>query len=801
MAKRRLFRVLSAVVKVKPGEERVAILLFFYFFLITAPFTIVKSVRQGSFLDDLGANNLPYAYATAILVGLVVALHARLQTRLSRRSLLVSTLAFFLLTALIFETLFAETDWKWLSLVYWFWANIFAVVITTQFWILVNDIFNPREAKRLIGFFGSGGILGGVVGGLLTGVLARAETAHQLLFLVGAFLLACGGCVLALFVHLREDGELIASYRPAAGTKAPEAPEVGFRDCARSVGKSPYLKLLAAVVLVAGIVSTFVDWQSMSIISGAEKISNRTSFFGYFNAGLLVFAFIFQLVLTSRFIERFGLRTGLLVYPALLLLGTAGLALAAGGAGVLLVAVSLKGGDKALSYSIQQSSRELLYIPVPPGEKYKAKIFIDMFLNRLSKSFGGGILLLLLLLPILQGYRHVYVVAAATCVALVIWMALNVRLSGAYVHAVRDNLAKKWERADGVLAGQADVGLAKLVVDTLESRKRSPELFALHLYEMAKANRLTPEVRQLLSLTETDGGLSVGHPILDGDERPWIPGFETAMPTADVTKEIEEVFALDSYKTVMADYAGRVVEGAAAGGEVGRMELAKAIGLMEKTSPLAAKLEDLLDDPSPRVFQYAAEAAGKLGRREFVPILVHKLADAHLQDDARSALERFGPAITGTLSDYLLDPAEAVDVRREAARLLGQVANAESAALLLEALAAEKDGVETDILDALDWIRSNKPEVILPREVVLEHFAGDVATAAAAKDPSALLHLFKLLGLVYDHDDVFRAYQNVLKRTKDSVAYAVELLDFSVDQEVKDKLFPLLERFGARGDA
>jgi ATP:ADP antiporter, AAA family len=792
MAKHRLFRVLSAVVKVKPGEERVAVLLFAYFFFITAPFTIVKSLRQGSFLDDLGANNLPYAYATAILVGLVVALHARLQTRLSRRGLLVSTLAFFLLTALIFETLFAATDWKWLSLVYWFWANIFAVVLSTQLWILVNDIFNPREAKRLIGFFGSGGILGGVVGGLLTGVLARPETAHRLLFLVGAFLLACGGCVLALFVRLRKDGERIASYRPAAGTKAPEAPEVGFRDCARSVGKSPYLKLLAAVVLVAGIVSTFVDWQSLNIISGAEKILNRTSFFGYFNAGLLVFAFVFQLVLTSRFIERFGLRTGLLVYPALLFLGTAGVALWPG----LIAAVSLKGGDKALSYSIQQSSRELLYIPVPPGEKYKAKIFIDMFLNRLSKSFGGGILLLLLLLPF-----HLYVVCAATGVALIIWMALNVRLSGAYVHAVRDNLAKKWERADGLIAEQADVDLAKLVVDTLESRKRSPELFALHLYEMAKANRLTPEVRQLLSLTETDGGVSVGHPILDGEEQPWVPGFETAMPTADVTKEIEEVFALDSYKAVMADYAGRVVEGAAAGGEVDRMELAKAIGLMEKTSPLAAKLEDLLDDPSPRVFQYAAEAAGKLGRREFVPVLVQKLADAHLQDDARSALERFGPAITGTLSDYLLDPAEAAGVRREAARLLGQVANEESAAVLLEALAAEKDGVETDILDALDWIRSNKPEVILPREVILGHFAGDVETAAAAKDPSALLHLFKLLGLVYDHDDVFRAYQNVLKRTKDSVAYAVELLDFSVDQEVKDKLFPLLERFGARGDA
>jgi AAA family ATP:ADP antiporter len=795
MAKRRLFKVLSALVKVKPGEERVAVLIFAYFFLITAPFSIVKAVRNGSYLDNLSAGNLPYAYATAILIGLAVALQARLQTRLTRRGLLVSTLAFFLLTGLGFEALFEFSDWKWISLVYWFWANLFAVVLTTQFWIVVNDIFNPREAKRLIGFFGSGGILGGVVGGLLTGVLARPETGHRLLFLAGAFLLACLGCVLVLFARLRKDGERIASYRPAQVAAGPGAPEVGFRDCARTVRRSPYLKILAATVLTAGIVSTFVDWQSMNIIGRAPKISNLTSFFGYFNAGLLVFAFLFQLILTSRFIERFGLRAGLLVYPVLLLLGTACVAAWP----FLIAAISLKGGDKALSYSIQQSSRELLYIPVPSAEKYKAKIFIDMFLNRFSKSIGGGVLLLLLLLPLPAGEPVIYAVCAVTGLALLAWMALNVRLSGAYVHEVRDNLAKKWERADGVLAGQADVGLAKLVVDTLESRRKSPELFALHLYEMAKSNRLTPEVRQLLSLAETDGGVSVGHPLLDGEERPWIPGFEVDIPSSDMTKEIEEVFGLDSYKTVMADYAGRLIDGEVDGGEVSRMELAKAIGLMGKTSPLAAKLEDLLLDASPSVFQFAAASAGRLGKREFVPLLVQKLADAHVRDDARSALERYGPAIAGTLADYLLDTGEAADVRREAARLLGQVASPESAAALLETLALEKEGVETDILDALDWIRSNKPDIPLPREAILAHFAADVEDAAGAKDPAALLHLFKLIGLIYDHDDVFRAYQNVLKGTKDSIAYAVELLDFAVDQEVKDKLFPLLERFGAEG--
>ena len=141
-------------------------LLFGYFFSITAPFAIVKSIRDASYLEDMGARSLPYAYATAILIGGVVALHARLQARLPRRTLLGGTLVFFVLTAVVFEALFEMFELDWLSLVYWFWANMFIVVLTTQFWILVNDIFNPRDAKRLIGFFGSGGILGGIAGGL-----------------------------------------------------------------------------------------------------------------------------------------------------------------------------------------------------------------------------------------------------------------------------------------------------------------------------------------------------------------------------------------------------------------------------------------------------------------------------------------------------------------------------------------------------------------------------------------------------------------------------------------------------------
>ncbi len=198
MAKNRLTRILARVVDIKPGEERIALLLFSYFFLITAPFTIIKAVRDASYLDGPGIKNLPYAYATALIVGMFVSLYTRLQVRVSRQRLITFSLVFFVLTAALFFGILSK-QWDWLAIIYYMWANVFVVVVMTQFWMVVNDIFNPREAKRLIGFFGSGGILGGIAAGVVTALIARKGEEHQLFILVMALLVACIFVVRAIF--------------------------------------------------------------------------------------------------------------------------------------------------------------------------------------------------------------------------------------------------------------------------------------------------------------------------------------------------------------------------------------------------------------------------------------------------------------------------------------------------------------------------------------------------------------------------------------------------------------------------
>jgi AAA family ATP:ADP antiporter len=108
--------------------------------------------------------------------------------------------------------------------------------------------------------------------------------------------------------------------------------------------------------------------------------------------------------------------------------------------------------------------------------------------------------------------------------------------------------------------------------------------------------------------------------------------------------------------------------------------------------------------------------------------------------------------------------------------------------------------VKGEIIDALDRIRSQEPEIAFREEVMRGRLNTEMEKLGPVKNAAGLLCLFKLLGLIYDHEDIFRAYQNLAKGTKDSIAYAVELLDNTVSLDIKGKLFPVLDGISRKGD-
>jgi hypothetical protein len=701
-----------------------------------------------------------------------------------------------------------------MPLAFWIWANVLVIVLTTQFWIMVNVVFNPREAKRMIGFFTSGGILGGVFGGLLTGYLG-GKIPDYLLFIATGLFLASIFVVNSIFIWQRKETITPAGSTYEDKVEKEDLSRVGFRDCFDTVRKNYYLLILAAIVTLTFAVPTFIDWQSKTIIENIFQPDEYTTFFGYFHAGLLVVPFFISILMTSNIIKRFGIRLTLLLYPLILLLCSLGIAAVPG----IFFAIFIKGSDKSLSFSLNQSVRELLYIPISPEQKYKAKIFIDMFINRFAKGIGALILFIFLIIHI-DWQDRIRIVSGIAVLFILAWIFLNLKASREYTNAVKNKLKMRWDRADQVVAEAVDIDYTKLVFDLIESKDRSSVLYSLHLFDLIKQDKLTPELRKLISYKSDEIKASSLGVLFAADETTLIPDTEDTIDDEVLQKEIKEIMALDVYQEVMKGYVDKLMVDESDESEVGKMEVAKAIGLMDFQSPLIQKLEELLQEESPEISKYAVESAAKIRRREYVPAIVQKLANPLTRQDASAALEKYGLRIIGTLSDYLGDSDEDIEIRRELASVFARIGSQDAVDFLTLELEEDNEELDHDLIDSMDRIRSEQPDLFFQKEIIKTKIAREIRkyytsliryfesiSEVSAEGQLKILpknlsdmmsNIFKLLGLIYPHEDIFKAYQNLRAGTRDSMAYAVELLDNTLEKEVRDVILPIVEDLPSR---
>lgn len=88
-------RLLSPVVEVRKEEASALLLMFLYSFLVMTSYNIVKPLTRAQFIDDLGANNLPWVLLGAgVLIGLIMQAYTRVVRRLPPRAVIPLTLLF-----------------------------------------------------------------------------------------------------------------------------------------------------------------------------------------------------------------------------------------------------------------------------------------------------------------------------------------------------------------------------------------------------------------------------------------------------------------------------------------------------------------------------------------------------------------------------------------------------------------------------------------------------------------------------------------------------------------------------------
>src|SRR3990172_5493616 len=176
-----LRRTLSPLVTFREGEAIVGLLMFVYSFLAMTAYNNIKPSAASKFIADLGADKVPYVMLLAgLTMGFIMNYYSRALGKVPKLWVLPGTQVAIITLLVAFWFLF-KTGQVWVSAAFFFFGRlILGIFLISQFWTLANEIYDPRQAKRVFGFIGGGAMVGGVTGAGLTALLVKRGGTEEL---------------------------------------------------------------------------------------------------------------------------------------------------------------------------------------------------------------------------------------------------------------------------------------------------------------------------------------------------------------------------------------------------------------------------------------------------------------------------------------------------------------------------------------------------------------------------------------------------------------------------------------------
>ncbi len=730
-----------------------------------------------------------------------------------------------------------------MSVGFYLMGLILGILLISQFWTLANDIYDARQAKRVFGFIGGGSSLGGMTGAGLTALVVSRLGTENLLLCSAAILLVCAGLV-ALIVR-RE----AAAGR--GGAVAAEEEGVGGKEAFRLLRESRHLQIIALVIAFAAVGAGLIEQQlnmAAEAFKGRSATDNLTEFLAQVTLYLSAIGFFIQVALTSRIHRYLGVGFALLVLP--MSLGATGLVMLLNAA--LWAPAAARILDTSLRYTLDKTTREVLFLPLPTALKYRAKPFVDVTVDRFAKGLAA-LLALVLIKPWGLGLNWQQISYASLAVT-ALWVLTAIRARREYLVTFRRSIERREVEASAVRPDLADPATIEALVEDLAHPDEQRVLYAIDLLEALKRRRL---VTPLLLHHQSERvrvralqALEAARPELR--ER-WAGVVEGLLKDASAEVRAAAVHALAAIRGERSGRADAAVPGRprpARGddgrGDPGRRARARTTSRRPRrrstASPRttarrrpraggrwrprsagsAARASAHASSPScsTRTRPWRARRSAAPGRAAgpedlLVPPLVSLLRHRSLHDAARDVLVGRGEGVVEALGHFLGEEAEDVEVRRRIPATLARIPSQKSVDLLLASLGQEDEILRDQALSALGRLRRERPGLAFARAPIEERALVEARQALRClslrfnllrdEGEGSLLdraieerrersvdRVYRLLGLIFPWRDVAVARKGMEGDAR-AHARAAEYLDNLLGGPLRRWVMPLLE--------
>ena len=846
-----LVNTLSHLLEIRPGEAtRVGVMVSLIFFILAAN-NVIKVARDSLFLSRFPISNLAYVYLfAAIIAGVIISGYARYTVRMPLHRFILVSHGFIISNVILFWFLIVFFNLAWAIYAFYIWAAIVGILAVAQFWTFVGSIFTSRDAKRLVGIFSAGGSLGAIVGAFASGWAVKLFAGTDELFcLMGALFAGALGVVWLA-------GNELSELPAAALTEVPRSRETDVGQQGSALGairSSRYLQLIAGAIFFSVAVSTLIDFEFKAAAKEAfPSEESLTAFFGSYYAWVTIITFFIQVALTKRFVTAFGLIPSLLLLPLGLFAGSFSNLVWPG----LFSRTATRLTDAVLRTSVNQSSMEILYLPLSATVKKRVKTFLDVVLQRLGDGAAGLIVLFYALFmrqsePASLGYFSLGLI--------IIWAMLIFALRSGYLEALRTGLEAQVVTWEGRGIDYADKQTIEEVLQNLKKPDERSLLFGLDLAENLEPEVIVPglplsllrhpsplvrsralklfaastdpeRLKEIVRLLEDENGevqaeainvvcairkedaIPIMRPYLESpDPKVQRSAIECLLHHGDV--EIREV-ALTTFRKMIAKQG---TNGAAV-----RLEAARLMSAVNDPEFPSYLSKFIREDPSISVIQQALAAAGKTKDPTLLGDVIMRLCCPKTKSWARQALIEYGAVAIEALRASFCDPKISRDIRLSIPRTLSKIASPKAMDALLNGLDQEDGSLRYKIILALEELSRRVPNLRVDSHVIETSIISEarryyrrflIFFALFGDDDNRflmnngwLLHqallenmerekerVLRLLSLIYSPADIESATAALQSGNPAKQAQAIEFLDNLLTGDVKRYVFPLFD--------
>ncbi len=738
----------------EPGLSRAVWIATICSALMIAQQVANKAARDALFLSHFAVDQLPPMLMSAAIFSIVIVYFA--SKAMIRWSPGILTPALFLLSALLVTIEFgvAGQNPKLAAVLLYLHVASIGSILISGFWSVVNERFDPRTAKRRIGRIAGGATLGGLLGGLLAERMGATLGVLPTLPVLAIIQVACAVLLLAM----RPKG---APYlNPAASTGNGEGAGSNKKKASglAILMRVAYIRNLGLLVLLGNIAATLIDYvfkaQAAATLTDGDDLMR---FFAVFYTLVSLATFAVQTGFTRRFLEGVdpsrSVAAAVAIRPGFVILG----ALTVIPFLSLTSAAIFRGFEAVLQSSFFRSGYELLFAPIIPEKKRATKPIVDVGFDRMGDAIGGGIVRLMLFLPV--GISHPVMLLGAALVSVVAGFVATTMNRGRAV-ALEKSLLNQRAALDGDGPG---------------------------------AFRGDPSIMQTLSGIDLTG--------VDMTQTMNTHSMATMAGDADEADEAESAQA-------------KARAGAGGTGDTATQGAARAPDIRD---PLIAAIVELRSGNAKRIRTYLRTS--RPIDPHLAAHVVPLLAWDEVSLSAGRALAEIAPAITGQLIDRLLDAKEEFAIRRRIPRLLTGSPHEHAVQGLLTALRDKRFEVRFQSGRALVRMKEKQPEVKIERRRVFDIVIAEAKVDRRVWESQRLLdkpsdndedspivdkvlrertnrsmeHVFTILSLVLPREPLRIAFRGLYTSDRNLRGTALEYLESVLPDDVRRILWPFLE--------